>query len=176
MVKLVTVNAGGKSTVKIAPKSRPVIRSGKRPQEMAPSNLGVANSAGTKNTTLDDISAVVGFTAACRLSHWYGDGMHMYVPKEVEEGHRLARLLGLSAARRLVEEWGGHHLAIPTMRNYEVDVRRRHIGRLFELGLGSREISNILRMSERRVQQICRDLELEGLLPVVGPLKERNEA
>ena len=64
-----------------------------------------------RNTTLDDISAVIGFTATLRLSAWYGNGNNLYVPPVVAEHHVLANLLGRSAAERLAREFGGDWLA-----------------------------------------------------------------
>ena len=121
-------------------------------------------------TTLEDISAVVGLTATLRLAAWFGDGTsNAYVPQEAEEGQLLVRLIGLPAAKALSKEWGGEHLAVPRLRDYEDDMRKKAIGRMFEKGFGSREIAAHLRISERRVQQICRELEVAGLIAIVGP-------
>lgn len=121
-------------------------------------------------TTLEDISAVVGLTATLRLSAWFGDGTsNAYVPQEAEDGQLLVRLIGLPAAKALSKEWGGEHLAVPRLRDYEDDMRKKAIGRMFEKGFGSREIAAHLRISERRVQQICRELEVAGLIAIVGP-------
>lgn len=125
-----------------------------------------------KNTTLDDLSAVIGFSATLRLAAWFGDGVsNLYVPAEVREDSTLVKLVGLAAARRLSEEWGNQHIAVPYINEHEVDVRRRAIARMLERGFGTREISAHLRISERRVQQICRELEAQGLIPVIGPVK-----
>lgn len=125
-----------------------------------------------KNTTLEDLSAVIGFGATLRLAAWYGDGVsNLYIPAEVREDSTLVKLVGLGAARRLSTEWGNQHIAVPYINEYEIDVRRRAIARMLERGFGTREISAHLRISERRVQQICRELEAEGLIPVIGPVK-----
>ena len=128
-----------------------------------------------ENTTLDDLSAVIGFSATLRLSAWFGDGGNLYIPGEASEGQLIPRLIGLPAARRLSEEWGNEHIAIPRLRSYEVDVRRRLVGRMLEKGFGTREIAVHTRISERRVQQICRELELAGLIDVVLPEKKTAE-
>jgi len=122
-----------------------------------------------KGTTLDDISAVVGFSAALRLSAWYGDIGSLYVPINVEDDQVLSMLLGTSAAERLSKEWGGELLSIPRLHAYEHDVKRRTIKRMLERGFGAREVSEYVRLSERRVQQICRELEVIGLLEPVVP-------
>lgn len=128
------------------------------------------------NTTLEDISAVIGFTGALHLSAWFGGGNNLYVPDSVDENHFIARLLGLQNAKRLVDEWGNQHLAIPSMKIYNELLKRKQIGRQFEMGFGSREIATQFRMTERRVQQICRELEVAGLIAVIGPaLKPARE-
>ena len=121
-------------------------------------------------TVLDDLSAVIGFAATVRLAAWFGDGTgNLYIPNEVEEGQLIVKLIGMPAARALTREWGGEHLAVPRLRDYEDDMKKKMVGRLFESGMGSREISGHMRMGERRVQQICRELEQAGLIKVVGP-------
>ncbi len=124
-----------------------------------------------KNSTLDDISAVVGFTAALRLSAWFGDLGNLYVPAQVEEGQLLVKLIGLSAAKKLSEEWGQQHINVPRLTGYEEDMRKRLIGQLLTKGFTTREVSHLARLSERRVQQICRELETAGLISVIAPKK-----
>lgn len=126
-----------------------------------------------QNTTLDDISAVIGFTSALRLSAWYGDGNGggkiLYIPDKATEDHFLSRLLGLENAKRLSAAWGNESLSVPSARIYDDLRKRKQIGREFEMGFGSREIAGHFRMTERRVQQICRELEVAGLISVAGP-------
>lgn len=124
-----------------------------------------------RNTTLDDIAAVIGFSATLRLAAWYGDGVNCYVPEDPDDACQLSKLIGLSSAKKLSEEWGGEHLSIPRLRNYEVDEKRRTIARMLEKGFGTREISSLMRMTERRVQQICREMEVAGLIAPIGPAK-----
>lgn len=126
-----------------------------------------------KNTTLDDIAAVIGFSATLRLVAWFGDGGNLYVPLTAEEGSRLVRLLGISAARQLCLNWPGEHLAIPRLRDHEDDLRKRFVARMIEKGFGTREIASMQRMSERRVQQILRELEVAGLVQVAGPARRK---
>ena len=124
-----------------------------------------------RNTTLDDISSVIGFSATLRLVAWFGDGGNLYVPNTAEEGHLLVRLLGLPSAKRLCEAWPGEHLAVPRLRDHEDDVRKRFVARMIEKGFGTREIAGMQRISERRVQQILRELELAGLVQPAGPAR-----
>jgi hypothetical protein len=122
------------------------------------------------NNTLDDIAAVIGFTAALHLAAWFGGGNNLFIPEKVDEEHFLARLIGLRNAQKLVDEWGNEHISVPSMNTYNELLKKKQIGRLFEMGFGSREIAGQFRMTERRVQQICRELEAKGLIAVVGPV------
>ena len=45
------------------------------------------------------------------------------------------------------------------------------MARFIEKGFGTREIAGMLRISERRVQQILRELEVAGLVQVAGPAR-----
>lgn len=129
-----------------------------------------------RNTTLDDIASVIGFSATLRLVAWFGDGNNLYVPVAPEEGQLLTKLIGITAARRLCETWPGEHLAVPRLRDHEDDVRKRLVARLLEKGFSTREIAGLQRVSERRVQQICRELEAAGLVAPVGPAKAQPRA
>lgn len=129
-----------------------------------------------KNTTLDDVAAVIGFSATLRLAAWFGDGGNVYVPEKVVEGQVLARLIGISAAQKLCAEWGGEHLALPRLRAYEDDVNRRIIGRMLEHEFSTREVAMHMRMSERRVQQIARELEAAGLMSVIVNKKKSEKS
>lgn len=121
-----------------------------------------------QNSSLDDVAAVIGFTATLRLVAWYGDtNAQVYVPETAVEDHEFARLIGLAAFRRLAEEWGGQHLAFPTLDAYEEDCRNRLVKQLLERGMSPREIARIVGLGERRVQQIRRTLEDAGLLPLI---------
>lgn len=121
------------------------------------------------NTTLDDVSAVVGFSATLKLSAWFGDDNSCYIPNVAEDGQLLVKLIGLSAAKKLSEEWPGEILGLPRLRQYEDDCNRRQIALLLEKGFTTRQIATWMRRGERRIQQVCRELEIAGLIDVVGP-------
>jgi|GEM_PF-2265218 len=125
------------------------------------------------NSTLDDIAPVVGFSATLRLSAWYGDASPLYVPATVAEHQMLVRLLGQSAAQRMAQEFGGECLAIPRISSYTEDCRRHKVAVLAARGFGMREIARMTELSERRVQQICRELEQSGIIaPLGSPAKD----
>ena len=118
------------------------------------------------NTTLDDIAGEIGFTATVTLATWYG-GKNLYIPANPDEKSALVRLIGLPAAKRLADLWHSSFLAVPTMWHYEEQQRNRTIGALLIDGKGTKEISVIMGMTERRIQQIRRALEDAGMLPLV---------
>lgn len=127
------------------------------------------------NTTLDDICALVGMNATLHLVVWFG-GQGIYIPEIANKESLLVRLIGLRNAEKLSAEWPCERLHIPTFRAYEDLQKRKHIGRQFEMGFSSSEIANSFRMTERRVQQICRELEVAGLIEIVGPPTRKKEA
>lgn len=125
-----------------------------------------------ENTTLDDLCSVIGFTPTCRLSAWFGGLGSLYIPEVVDEGQLLVKLVGLSAAKRLSQEWGGSHLWLPSLSSYETDRRARLVARLVQSGISTREIASLAKLSERRVQMLVKELTETGL---VTPAKNSGE-
>ncbi len=129
-----------------------------------------------KNNTLDDISAVIGLSATVRLAAWFGGLSRLYVPSTVEDGQLLVKLIGMPAAKRMTTEWGGTFLVVARLTTYEDELLRNMIGSMFEAGLSIRKIARHSRMTPRRVQQICRELEQVGLIKVVVPKQKVPDA
>ncbi|WP_315127295.1 hypothetical protein [Comamonas antarctica] len=125
----------------------------------------------TKNTTLDDIAGVIGFTATLRLAAWYGNDDNLYVPDKVDEGQVLVRLLGRDAALRMAAAFPREWIAVPRLTVYDDELRKSRIGSMLTRGFSTRQVSKFERISERRVQQVCRELERHGMIPPVGPAK-----
>ena len=117
------------------------------------------------NTNLEDIAAVIGFSATLKLVAWFGGGStRVYVPAVAEDGQLLPRLIGMAAAKQLSKAWPREHIHVPTMHNYGVELRNRHIARMTQEGCSVRDIAAQLQISERRVYQIADDLRSAGLL------------
>ena len=106
-----------------------------------------------KNTTLDDLAAVIGFCAALRLSAWFGDCHPMHVSAVAEDGQLLVRLIGPSAASHFSRTWGGQQIAVPRITQYENDVTKHRISRLHQKGFSSVEIARDFYISARRVHK-----------------------
>ena len=121
-----------------------------------------------RNTTLDDISTVIGFTLTLRVAAWFGNTNNMYVPADVEDDQLLVRLLGRRPAEKLAEAFPDEWIAVPRLTAYEEDERRHRIALLLARGFSTREVSKLERISERRVQQLCRELEVSGVIPPIG--------
>ena len=121
-----------------------------------------------RNTTMDDIVTVIGFTAAVRLRTWFS-GRNLYVPPTMTETNLLSRLLGMPAARRLSEEWPGQHIAVPiSADDNAADRRRAFVWRLVRKGVPTGTVAlaatEVFGITRRRTEQIVRELERAGLL------------
>ena len=125
-----------------------------------------------RNTTMDDIAAVIGFTAAVRLRTWFS-GRNLYVPPEMTEDNVLARLLGMSVAKRLSDEWPGEHLAVPQDLDDRISDRRRaFVWRLLRKGVPANTTTlaaaEALGITRRRAEQIVKELENAGMIEREG--------
>ncbi len=121
-----------------------------------------------RNTTLDDLAAIIGFTATLRLAVWFGDRKaNLYVPDKVTDGQLLVGLIGESAARRLSDEFGRQHINVPGLNSALREKRYALIHQRLLAGRGSRDIAAETGLSERRVAQLRIDFERLGLLPMV---------
>lgn len=131
-----------------------------------------------KNTTLDDLAAVIGFSATLRVSAWLGDSRPVHVPVMAHEDQLLVRLIGLSAASALSRAWGGQQIAIPRISQYDKDVLNHRVARLYRAGFSSAEIARDFHISTRRVQQILAELRQANLLrePTASPPQKTCKA
>lgn len=117
-----------------------------------------------RNTTLDDLAAIIGFTATARLAAWFG-GKNLYVPAEVAPDSVLVSLIGMSAARRLQKEFKRQWLAMPSLAIALRDSRYATICDLMQSEMPLTMVATQMDMSLRRVQQLRVEFEVLGLLP-----------
>ena len=104
---------------------------------------------------MDDVCAIIGFSATVRLIAWHG-GSHIYVPGEATPGHPLVALMGESALRALVDEFGSQTLWIPADVNggaREAIQRKRTVARLIHRGHSSHQIAAETGLALRTVQR-----------------------
>ena len=106
-----------------------------------------------KASLLDDISSVIGFTATCVLSAWYG-GKNLYVPAKAGPDHPMCSLIGDSALRALVREFGSEVLAIPGDRAAGRFSRDRRISERFAEGWTPGRVADEFAISVRRAEQL----------------------
>lgn len=123
-------------------------------------------------TILDDVAATVGYTAACVLCAWYG-GRKLYVPGEARPDHPLVSLIGASALRALVQEFGGADLKIPSHRTVVRMYRDRQACELFAEGWTPERVANDLGIGVRRAEQLRRELEANGWLAYATGRRDR---
>lgn len=116
------------------------------------------------NTTIEDVCAVIGFTATAKLIDWFG-GHNIYVPSHASDDHTLACLIGMPAMRALCAEFGDGTIWIPATVHTERVVVKKQVAELFKQGGGSRSVSDATGLSQRHVQRIRLELEEAGLLP-----------
>ena len=122
-------------------------------------------------TYMDDVCAIIGFSATVRLIAWHG-GSHIYVPGEATPGHPLVALMGESALRALVDEFGSQTLWIPADVNggaREAIQRKRTVARLIHRGHSSHQIAAETGLALRTVQRISRELRDANLVPTTEP-------
>lgn len=140
----------------------------------APGQANVdADSAPTMDATnLDDVSAVVGYTATRKLAAWYA-GRNLYVPAAASDGHPLAIIIGLPALRALVNAYGVEHIAFPKPDEDDRYRRMRDICDQIVEGKTCAEIAEQIGLTQRRVEQLRAELEAEGWLRYAG-IKQRT--
>ena len=126
-------------------------------------------------TLLDDICANVGYTATCVISAWFG-GRKLHVPVRAHPDHPLASLIGASALRALVAEFGGDDLKIPTHRTAARYHRDRQACELFAEGWTPERVANDLGIGVRRAEQLRRELEANGWLAYAAGRKNSERA
>ena len=127
------------------------------------------------NSTIEDVCAVIGFTATTRLIDWFG-GNNIYVPSEPSDDHTLACLIGMPAMRALCLEFGDLTVWIPATVHTEHVATKKQVAELFRNGGGSRSVSAATGLSQRHVQRLRRELEESGLVPQVLTKNVRENA
>lgn len=128
-----------------------------------------------KNTTLDDLAPIVGFTATIRLTAYYG-GKNMTVPKHVSDKHVLAKLIGMSAAKKLADEYAGCRFWVPTLHVAEIEVRNAKVLERLRCRVSTDKIAAETGLTVRRVQQLRAQFESAGFLPEIlsGEIPQEN--
>lgn len=122
-----------------------------------------AHSRPMTETGLDDVCAVLGYSATRRLAAWF-PGRVLWVPQTATADHFLAVLLGLRPFRALVAAYGGDRIVVPTEAGDDAARRDRRIAEMMAAGRAVPVIAEAVGLSVRRVQQVRDELILSGLL------------
>lgn len=118
------------------------------------------------NGVLEDIGAVIGFTATTRLVAIFGPGK-LYVPIEVVSCHQIAQTIGMSAFKRLVENWAGQTLELCNHHDFHHARLVRGVAAMLREGMPAKDIATLVSLSERQVRNLRLEAERIGLLPQV---------
>lgn len=126
-----------------------------------------------KHGMMEDVAAVIGFTAATTLVDWFGGFGQLYIPAEAGEDHPIGRVIGMPAFKQLVKLFEGvkqdeRFLWFNNGDNRETARRDRLIACLMAVGgLGSRQIATITGMAESSVRFSQLRVERLGILPML---------
>lgn len=103
---------------------------------------------------LREIADLIGLPATLILVEAYG-GVRLYVPYKVPADHPLALLIGLSAAEKLAEVFGGsEHFDIPRAVAIARQARNRKLREDRTTGMSHRNLAQQYGMTERQVRNI----------------------
>lgn len=104
--------------------------------------------------SLREIVALIGLPAALTLVHHYG-GVRLYLPKEMDPGHVLVRLLGHDAAMRLITyRAAGDYIEVPLAERAIRAARNRAIRARMQRGATAAAVARAFGMTERHVWRI----------------------
>jgi hypothetical protein len=118
------------------------------------------------NGVMEDLGAELGYTAASTLAAWFA-GICLYVPAKAEEKHPIAKVIGFSAYKRLVAEYGGENICLPDGWREVTDRRDREIALLLARGHTTEQVAKITGLTRRRIQQIRTHLEDTGIVALL---------
>ena len=125
------------------------------------------------NSTLDDISSVIGFSATVRLAANYGD-RDVNVPIVVSDMHPVAKLIGMSRMTALHANWQGDRIAVPSLKMVDSEIRRAKILSLLLQGIGTYTIAEVMGLTDRRVYQLKKEFTEIGLIEAEIGIKKSN--
>lgn len=117
---------------------------------------------------LDDVCAVVGYTATRILVVWFG-GQDLWVPKQYRTDHPLNLLLGQPATKKLVESFPGERLAVPGIHDEARYRRDRLVAELLVQGVSHGAIAQFVSLTPRAVEQLRVELTERGWLIYASP-------
>lgn len=130
-----------------------------------------------QNGVLEDISAVIGFTATTRLVAIFGSGpdpKNLFIPVEANPDHAIAMAIGMSAMRRLVDEWGGQVIALCAHSDLHHVRLVRAVANMLKGGMPPKDVAIVVGLTDRQVRRLRTEAEEIGLMPLVLRAKGRK--
>ena len=118
----------------------------------------------TDSPTRISIEKLIGTENFEQLSLELG-GCQLYIPANPSDGCPLAVCVGIDAARKMGEVWGGMEYEIPVLAG-----RRQKIIRMLDAGMAVVRISAHLKISIRTVRRIASSIQPDNQLAL--PLSE----
>ncbi|KMO32497.1 helix-turn-helix domain-containing protein [Methylobacterium aquaticum] len=102
---------------------------------------------------LRTIADAAGVTAALKLAQARG-GTRIYVPRRVAEGHWLAELIGVEAARQVAKMYAGENVLIPLGLTGTVQNARRVARQALDEGASVTQAARVSGLTERTIYNL----------------------
>lgn len=102
---------------------------------------------------LRELADLLGLPATLQLVRYYG-GVDLYLPKNLPSNHDLVLILGVEAARRLIDHYGHGVLRLPLARTAMLRARDRLIIDGYTRGKTARGLAMEHGISERQVRAV----------------------
>ena len=118
------------------------------------------------NGILEDLGAVIGFTATLRLVA-LRPGATLWVPNEYLTGHALAKIIGEAAMVRLVQHYPGERFDIPQLAEYDNLRLLPGLAKRISAGESPREIARVVGLTEQHIRRMRAQAEAFGLMDMV---------
>lgn len=118
------------------------------------------------NGMAEDLGSVIGLSNTLLLCGTRGSET-LYVPNQATPGHILEKLLGDTAFRRMVEEWGGETITIPALADFGRYQRIRKSARLLAMGKSLHHVALLTGVTYNQAKNDRQSAENLGILPKV---------
>jgi Mor family transcriptional regulator len=101
-----------------------------------------------------ELVVAIGMPNAYELLKRFHSHQYVYVPLHATETHRLALVLGMAAAQRLSDKYGGLLLKLPSDRTLIMDARNAKITALIESGKSYSEVGRMYGLTRQQIKNI----------------------
>lgn len=132
-----------------------------------------------QNGVLEDISAVIGFTATTRLVAIFGSAPapgQLLIPVDAHPDHAITMAIGMPAMQRLVAEWGGQVIKLCSHADFHHMRLVRAVANMLKGGMPTKDVAIVVGLTERQVRNLRVEAEEIGLLPLVLSANQARRA